>query len=110
MTPRLLVLSSLFPSRAQPTAGVFIRERMFRVAMHLKIVVLAPHAWFPGQSLIRRFRPQFRPAAASFEVMSGIEVHRPRYLSVPGVFKRLDGLSMALCSWRQHGSWCAVMG
>ena len=99
MTPRILVFSSLFPSQAQPTAGIFIRERMFRVARHLKIVVLAPQAWFPGQSLIRRFRPHFRPAAAPFEVMSDIEVHRPRYLSVPGVFKRLDGLSMALCSW-----------
>ena len=65
MTPRLLVLSSLFPSQAQPTAGVFIRERMFRVARHLKIVVLAPQAWFPGQSLIRRFRPHFQASSGA---------------------------------------------
>jgi len=55
--PRLLVFSSLFPSAAQPTAGVFIRERMFRVGKHLPIVVVAPQPWFPFQGLIRRFRP-----------------------------------------------------
>ena len=97
--PRLLVLSSLFPSDEQPAAGVFIRERMFRVGRHRKIVVLAPQAWFPGQSLVRWFRPHFRPLAKACEQMSGVEVHRPRYLSVPGFFKRMDGMSMALCSW-----------
>jgi hypothetical protein len=33
------------------------------------------------------------------ELMSEVEVHRPRYLSVPGFFKRMDGVSMGLCSW-----------
>lgn len=73
---------------------------MFRVGKQRKIVVLAPQAWFPGQALIRRFRPHFRPPAPRFEVMAGVEVHRPRYLSLPGVLKRLDGISMGLCSLR----------
>lgn len=94
--PKLLVLSSLFPSPAQPGAGVFVRERMFRVAKHLPLVVLAPQAWFPFQGLIRRFRPHFRPPAPSFEVMDGIEVHRPRFLCFPGVWKRTDGMFMAI--------------
>jgi glycosyltransferase involved in cell wall biosynthesis len=96
-TARLLVLSSLFPSAVQPAAGTFIRERMFRVARQLPIVVLAPQAWFPLQGLIRRWRPHFRPMAPAFERMDGIEVHRPRFLSFPGVLKRFDGLFMALC-------------
>lgn len=99
LASRLLVLSSLFPNAAQPAAGVFIRERMFRVARERALVVLAPRAWFPGQSIIRWFRPHFRPTAQRVETMSGIEIHRPRYLSVPGVLKKLDGLSMALCCW-----------
>ena len=97
-SPRLLVFSSLFPSDAQPGAGLFIRERMFRVAMHVPIVVVAPQPWFPLQGLIRLFRPHFRPAALRFEVMQGIEVHRPRYLSFPGVLKWADGFLMALGS------------
>lgn len=95
--PRLLVLSSLFPSAAQPTAGVFIRERMFRVGARLPIVVVAPQPWFPFQGVIRWFRPHFRPPAAAHEVMQGIEVHRPRFLCFPGVFKRIDGALMAIC-------------
>jgi glycosyltransferase involved in cell wall biosynthesis len=95
-SPRLLVLSSLFPSPAQPVAGAFIKERMFRVARHVPLVVLAPQAWFPLQGVIRRFRPHFRPMAPVFEVMDGIEVHRPRFLSFPGILKRADGWFMAV--------------
>lgn len=97
--PRLLVFTSLFPSAAQPFAGVFIRERMFRVGKHLPIVVVAPQAWFPGQGLIRRFRPHFRLMALAREVMDGIVVHRPRFLCFPGALKWTDGLFMALSSF-----------
>lgn len=93
--PRLLVFSSLFPSAAQPQAGTFIRERMFRVARQVPIVVVAPQPWFPGQSLIRRFRPHFRPTAAGYDVVDGIEIHRPRFVCVPGVLKWTDGVLMA---------------
>lgn len=99
LRPRLLVLSSLFPSAAQPTAGVFIRERMFRVGKHLPIVVVAPQPWFPFQGLIRCFRPHFRPPAAHFEVMDGVDVHRPRFLCLPGVLKGSDGVLMALSTY-----------
>ncbi len=97
--PRLLVLSSLFPSDAQPGAGLFIRERMFRVADRFPIVVVAPQAWFPLQSLIRWRRPHFRPMAPRFEVMQGVEVYRPRFLCFPGILKSTDGLFMALSSF-----------
>ena len=99
ITPRLLVFSSLFPSAVQPNAGLFVRERMFRVGKHLPIVVVAPQPWFPGQQLIRWFRPHFRLMAAKREVMDGVIVHRPRFLCVPGLLKWTDGLFMALCSF-----------
>lgn len=94
--PRILVFSSLFPSPAEPGAGLFIRERMFRVAQHLPMVVVAPRPWFPGQGLIRLFRPHFRPPAPRFEIDEGIEIHRPRFLSLPGLCKWADGRLMAL--------------
>ncbi|HRO60946.1 MAG TPA: glycosyltransferase, partial [Burkholderiaceae bacterium] len=94
-SPRLIVYSSLFPSQSAPSAGTFIRERMFRVARHLPIVVVAPQAWSPFDWAIRLFRPSFRPMAAARETMDGIEVHRPRWLSLPGVGKRFDGWLMA---------------
>jgi teichuronic acid biosynthesis glycosyltransferase TuaC len=95
--PRVLVWSSLFPSPRQPQAGIFIRERMFRVGRELPITVIAPQPWFPFQGLIRRFRPGFRVPAPAHEVQQGIDVFRPRFLCVPGILKRLDGLLMAAC-------------
>jgi glycosyltransferase involved in cell wall biosynthesis len=99
VTPRILVYSSLFPSQADPTAGVFIRERLFRVAQHLPIVVVSPRAWSPFDSLIRRFRPRFRPMPARQEQQQGITVYYPRFLSLPGLFKTWDSLFMALGSY-----------
>ena len=96
--PSLVVYSSLFPSRVQPTAGLFIRERMFRLRDRTPLVVVAPQPWFPLQGLIRRFKPGYRPALPRREVQQGVEVHFPRFLALPGVLRRLDGWSMALCT------------
>ncbi len=97
---RIVVFSSLFPNAAAPNAGSFIRERMFRVARRVPVVVVAPMAWSPLDWLVRRFRPGFRPPAARYETMDGIDVFRPRYLSLPGILKGADGASMALGSYR----------
>lgn len=97
--PRLIVLSSLFPSKVRPGAGVFIRERMFRVAQELPIIVVSPVPWFPFQSVIRFWKPYFRPQPEKYEEQEGIKVYYPRFISIPGMFKSLDGFFMALGSW-----------
>jgi glycosyltransferase involved in cell wall biosynthesis len=94
----LVVFSALFPSAARPGAGPFIRERMFRVARHRPLAVVSPQPWFPGQSLISLLRPHYRPQAPALEIQQGIRVYHPRYLSVPGLLRQLDGWSMALAS------------
>lgn len=96
--PSVVVFSSLFPSHIQPNAGVFVRERMFRVAERMPLAVVAPTPWFPLQSLIRRWRPAFRPGAPPRENQAGIDVWYPRFPSVPGAFKCLDGWAMALAA------------
>jgi len=96
----LVVFSSLFPSAARPGAGLFIRERMFRVAAHRPLAVVSPQPWFPGQSLIRLLRPGYRPQAPALEIQQGIRVYHPRFLSVPGLLRQFDGWSMALASAR----------
>jgi teichuronic acid biosynthesis glycosyltransferase TuaC len=93
--PRLLVFSSLFPSDVSPTSGTFIRERMFRVAEHIPIVVVSPQVWSPLDWFVRLFRKSFRPIGKPFETINGIDIFRPKVLSVPAVFKQFDGLFMA---------------
>ncbi len=92
---RIVVLSSLFPSSVRKHAGLFVRERMFRVASFAEITVVSPVPWFPLQSLIRWFKPNYRPMPAKQEVMNGITVYYPRFLSIPGLFRHWDGKMMA---------------
>lgn len=93
--PAVVVLSSLFPSSVQPGAGLFVRERMFRVGRRLPLCVVAPSPWFPLQALLRRWRPHFRPGAPGYEQQQRFDVWYPRFFSVPSALKRLDGLAMA---------------
>lgn len=94
--PHIVVLSSLFPSQAQPGAGLFVRERMFRVGARLPVSVVSPRPWFPLQALLRRLRPGSRPPTAPFECQQGIDVWYPRFFAVPVVLRRWDGFAMAL--------------
>jgi glycosyltransferase involved in cell wall biosynthesis len=98
-SPSIVVFSTLFPSPQLPQAGIFIRERMFRVAKELPLTVVSPSPCFPFQGLIRLWKPHFRPSSPLHEVQSGIEVFRPRFLSFPGILKSLDGLLLAICSY-----------
>lgn len=95
----IVVFSGLFPSSAQPNAGVFVRERMFRVGAHLPLCVVAPTPWFPFQFLLRLVRPHFRPSPPAHQVQQGFDVWYPRYFSFPGLFKRFDGFFMAVATY-----------
>lgn len=94
-SPGVVVVSSLFPHEGQPFAGLFVRERMARVAEHMPVTVVVPVPWFPGQALLRRWRPHFRPPAPRESEWGGLRIVFPRFLSVPGVLKRLDGWLMS---------------
>lgn len=98
--PCIAIYSTLFPNALQPNAGLFIRERMFRMREHAPLIVVSPQPWFPFQSLIRRFKPGYRPMPAAQEVQQGITVLFPRFLALPGLLRRLDGISMAVCTLR----------
>lgn len=94
--PPIVVFSSLFPTAGQPLAGVFIKERMRRVAALLPVTVVSPQPWFPFQGLLRLRWPNYRPVRPSHENIDGLAVHRPRYFALPGALRRMDGLMMAL--------------
>jgi glycosyltransferase involved in cell wall biosynthesis len=65
----------------------------------LPLVVVSPKPWFPGQGLIRLFRPHYRPMPAHKEIQSGFEVIFPRFLAIPGLLRGLDSLLMAIGSY-----------
>jgi glycosyltransferase involved in cell wall biosynthesis len=89
---RVLVLSSVFPNPAQPALGVFVRERMLRVARRCDLEVVAPVPWFPHVNGVAR--PHVR-AIPAVERQGPLTVWHPRFLSVPRYLKALDGAGYA---------------
>lgn len=85
---KILVVTSVFPNPAQPTLGVFVRERMFKVAQHCELKVVAPVPWFPFINLVKK---GYRPNVPYLEIQGGIEVYHPRFFNIPRFFKFLDG-------------------
>lgn len=94
--PKLLVISSLFPSVVRPMAGLFIKQRMFNVAKQLPLTVVSPVPWFPLQGVIRWFKPHYRPQPPLHENMAGVDVYYPRFFALPGIGRRFDGYFMAV--------------
>jgi glycosyltransferase involved in cell wall biosynthesis len=84
---KVLVISSTFPSAQQPTRGVFVRERIRRLARRAEVVVVAPIPWFPGNRWVRRDRA----SVPWMETQDGLTVYHPRFLSLPRYGKFLDG-------------------
>lgn len=91
---RILVLSSVYPSSTSPTRGIFVRERTRHLSVHCAMEVVSPVPWFP---LNRVLRGAARTEIPRVESQDGITVHHPRYVSVPGVLKSLDGLLYFSC-------------
>jgi teichuronic acid biosynthesis glycosyltransferase TuaC len=92
---KILVVTSVFPNTAQPTLGVFVRERMFKVARHCELKVVAPVPWFPFINLVKK---GYRPNVPYLEMQEGIEVYHPRFFNIPRFFKFLDGFCFFLSS------------
>lgn len=97
---RVLVVASTFPSSREPTRGVFVLERIRRLAKRCEVVVVAPVPWFPLNRWIRRERH----GVPRVEQQAGLTVHHPRFLSIPRYAKCLDAflyfLSLLVFTWR----------
>ncbi len=92
---KLLVITSVFPNNKQPALGIFVRERMFKVARHCEIKVVAPVPWFPFAGCLKK---NYRPRVEYLEIQDSIEVYHPRFFSIPYFFKFIDGLFFFLSS------------
>jgi len=96
---RWITLTSLFPSRAFPARGTFVRERLRAVlaASGGEASVVAPVPWFPFRS---GFGEWSRAAHVDrVEEEGGVVVHHPRYLLLPRVSEAIHPLLYAWGSW-----------
>ncbi|MGE5178129.1 MAG: glycosyltransferase family 4 protein [Bacteroidota bacterium] len=84
MSARLRILSftTLFPNPAEPTRGIFVRNRLAGVATHADLLVIAPVNAGRNPRVLRT--PLRRRDPAGFEVL------HPRFAVLPGVLKGWD--------------------
>ena len=81
---RILSITSLFPSEADPTHGVFIRQRLQAlVRAGVEVRVIAPVPYVPPGPVPERYARLRR--IPSSEEIGGIPVRRPRYPMVPKI-------------------------
>ena len=90
---KVLVLTSLYPNNTAPNHGIFVHERILRVARPdgCSLRVVAPVPWYPPIPLGQRYRySQVLP----LETRDGIEIRHPRYFMVPKIGMRWHGWTM----------------
>ncbi len=99
---RIVTFTNLFPSSVQPTHGLFVYERMRRVArasgLPWQVVAPVPDVVWPLRS--REYRRW--AAVAATETWHGVDLVHPRYRHWPGVSLRRQARAMA------NGSRAAV--
>jgi hypothetical protein len=92
---KILVFTTLYPNNVWPNHGVFIKERMTRVARlegcELKVVASVPY--FPPLRLGTRWK--FSQVVRK-EMREGIETVHPRYFITPKVGMVFYGCTMFL--------------
>ena len=96
---KILTFTSLYPNAVNPQHGIFVETRLRKLVETgaVDARVIAPIQSFPVS-----FGPFARyaafAAAPRFETGHGIDIHHPRFLSVPKIGMRLTPSSMAIAA------------
>lgn len=83
---KILSITTLYPNAEQPTFGIFVENRLSKLADvdSVQLRVVAPVPWFPSKQAI--FGRYARFARVPLEEMrQGIKITHPRYLQIPKV-------------------------
>jgi teichuronic acid biosynthesis glycosyltransferase TuaC len=94
--PLLLTFTNLFPSSVMPTHGIFVYERMRRVAAEMpdfewQVVAPVPSVMWP----LRNATYQRWARVPLHERFQGVEVHHPRFRHWPGLSVRRQADAVA---------------
>jgi glycosyltransferase involved in cell wall biosynthesis len=80
---KVLTFTTLFPNPVQPVHGVFIKNRVQKMAALCDLTVVAPVNAAQNPWSVRRVPKEEHPG--------GLAVHHPRFGVIPGLFKHWDG-------------------
>ena len=108
---RLLIVTRIFPSSAQPEHAPYNRLQFGELAKLCQVRLLALVPWLPGRELLRGSARDRVPRA---ETVDGLPVEHPRVLYAPGLARPLSGLAYTASLWphvrRERGHVDLVLG
>ena len=92
---RVLTLSTLFPDATRPNFGVFVERQTLGLAQQpdTEVTVVAPVGLPP--TALRRGRHATLAGLPRREGWRGLDVHRPRFLAMPGTAGRFHAALLA---------------
>lgn len=113
---RVLTMTTLFPSTANPRHGIFVETRIRKLceSFPVDIRVVAPVPWFPVRWPIAGRYATYATTPRQ-EEHHGINVRHPRYLSIPRVGMTMQPVVLASAALRAtrellSGGWsCDVI-
>ena len=113
---RVLTLTTLYPSTANPRHGIFVETRLrkLRALASIDLQVVAPVPWFPVRWAIAGRYATFA-ATPLRENRDGVDVRHPRFISIPRIGMAMQPGSLAAAALRaiaevQGGGWsCDVI-
>ena len=94
---KVLIVSNLFPTPAQPERGVFTYQLAKALSEYCDVEVSCPLPWVPSWNIFRS-HPDWKffvdiPEKAT---MNGITIHYPRYILLPKVSEKIHASLMSL--------------
>ncbi|MDR1727496.1 MAG: glycosyltransferase family 4 protein [Acidobacteriota bacterium] len=90
---RVLSIASMFPNPRMPVHAQFVKQRLDALSKLVDLTVVSPIPWFPGEQWISRYRN--RHFVPSHTDDNPYPTAFPKFLSIPGILKPLDGLFLA---------------
>jgi glycosyltransferase involved in cell wall biosynthesis len=76
-----------------PVHAQFVKQRLDALSKYVNLTVVSPIPWFPGEQRIAKYRN--RHSIPLFSDQNKYPTSFPKFLSIPALFKPLDGLFMA---------------
>jgi len=93
VTLKVLSITSMFPNPAMPYFGIFVHRRLKAASEHAEISVVHPVPYFPAATIIQKYK--YRLKIPTYYPFENFNIRAPRYLSIPGICKNIDGYTMA---------------
>jgi len=112
---RVLILTKIFPNRAEPRSSPFNRLQFSALSRLCDVEILATIPWFPGARHFAKWSRAGRLLdVPETEIIEGVTVRHPRFMFVPKVGHTFSGplyaLSLAGVAMKYDGKVDVVLG